>query len=40
MMSYADVIAAQGKGRKRKLQPSESGDSQNKVFRWKQVRQK
>ncbi|DBA65845.1 TPA: hypothetical protein ACH3X2_002876 [Trebouxia sp. C0005] len=32
--------AVMGKGRKRKLQPSETGDSQDRVFRWKQVRQK
>lgn len=32
--------AVMGKGRKRKLAPSESGDSQKAVFRWKQVRQK
>lgn len=32
--------AIMSKGRKRKLQPSETGDNQSKVFRWKQVRQK
>lgn len=32
--------AIMGKGRKRKMQPSETEDGQKNVFRWKQVRQK
>ena len=35
-----ELCALQGKGRKRKVQPSEVGQESNPAFRWKQVRQK